>query len=115
MKTEVAENPTCGRFKVHLGCFWIPYRPPIAPYVRKASETLRKIVAVAYNVDAELVTGGPDWLDTDRFDIEAVPAQPVDATLSTSQEFRGVHEERRVSQYQCPCRLEPLLDEWRHG
>jgi uncharacterized protein (TIGR03435 family) len=33
--------------------------------------SLRKIVAAAHDVDAELVTGGPDWLDTDRFDIEA--------------------------------------------
>src|SRR5471032_571827 len=33
--------------------------------------TLRRIVAAVYNVDPELVTGGPDWLDTDHFDIEA--------------------------------------------
>jgi len=40
-------------------------------HIQFRNTTLRKIVAVAYNVDAELVTGGPDWLDTDRFDIEA--------------------------------------------
>jgi uncharacterized protein (TIGR03435 family) len=43
---------------------------------------LRKIAAAAYNVDAELVTGGPDWLGTDRFDIEA------HAALGSSQSDR---------------------------
>lgn len=33
--------------------------------------TARELIAVAYNVDKELVGGGPAWLDTDRFDIEA--------------------------------------------
>jgi len=40
-------------------------------HIQFRNTTLRKIAAAAYNVDAELVTGGPDWLDTDRFDIEA--------------------------------------------
>ena len=33
--------------------------------------TLRSIIATAYTVDLEHVTGGPSWLDDTRFDIEA--------------------------------------------
>ncbi|HKE22708.1 MAG TPA: TIGR03435 family protein [Bryobacteraceae bacterium] len=33
--------------------------------------TLRQLIAAAYDVDAELVTGGPGWLDTERFVLSA--------------------------------------------
>jgi uncharacterized protein (TIGR03435 family) len=36
--------------------------------------TLRKLIAAAYDVDIELVTGGPAWLDTERFDLSAKTA-----------------------------------------
>ena len=40
-------------------------------HVAFRNTTLKKLVAVAYGVDEELVSGGPAWLETDRFDIEA--------------------------------------------
>jgi uncharacterized protein (TIGR03435 family) len=36
--------------------------------------TLRKLIAAAYDVDIELVTGGPEWLDTERYDLSAKTA-----------------------------------------
>ena len=36
--------------------------------------TLRQLIAAAYDVDIELVTGGPAWLDTERFDLSAKTA-----------------------------------------
>jgi uncharacterized protein (TIGR03435 family) len=36
--------------------------------------TLRQLIAAAYDVDLELVTGGPAWLDTERFDLSATTA-----------------------------------------
>ncbi len=38
-------------------------------YFRNTS--LRKIIAAAYNLDPDLVAGGPEWLDAERLDIEA--------------------------------------------
>jgi uncharacterized protein (TIGR03435 family) len=44
--------------------------------------SLRKIIAVVYNLEEESVTGGPDWLDSDRLDIEA------EAAAASSQSAR---------------------------
>lgn len=38
-------------------------------YFRNVSP--RRIIAAAYNLDESLVTGGPDWLDSDRLDLVA--------------------------------------------
>jgi hypothetical protein len=40
--------------------------------------TLKMLIAAAYNVDRDRVTGGPDWLDSDHFDVAAnlAGAQP---------------------------------------
>lgn len=38
-------------------------------YFRNTS--LRQIIAAAYNLDQDLITGGPEWLDSERLDIEA--------------------------------------------
>src|SRR5205807_6634176 len=35
---------------------------------------LRKIVAAAYNIDEDLVTGGPEWINSDRFNVVAKAA-----------------------------------------
>jgi uncharacterized protein (TIGR03435 family) len=45
--------------------------------VRIVNETLKRCITSAYNVGPNQVVGGPDWLATDRFDIEAKPEQPV--------------------------------------
>ena len=33
--------------------------------------TLVDLIGTAWGVDADKVVGGPDWLDTDRFDVTA--------------------------------------------
>jgi uncharacterized protein (TIGR03435 family) len=39
--------------------------------VRARSVTLKVLMAVAYNVREENISGGPNWIETDRWDIEA--------------------------------------------
>jgi uncharacterized protein (TIGR03435 family) len=39
--------------------------------------TLRQLIVKAFGVRPERVAGGPDWVDTDRFDVEAIPAAGV--------------------------------------
>jgi uncharacterized protein (TIGR03435 family) len=47
-------------------------------FVRCTNVTLKRSIAGAYNVvGQERVLGGPDWADTDRFDIVARSAEPV--------------------------------------
>jgi len=41
------------------------------------NETLKRCIYNAYGVGPNQVVGGPDWLSTDRFNIEAKPEQPV--------------------------------------
>jgi len=38
--------------------------------------TLRSLMTVAYSVTDRQISGGPTWIDTDRFDIEAKAARP---------------------------------------
>ncbi len=45
--------------------------------------TMVDLIRVAYGVDAPNVTGGPAWLDTDRFDV--IAKAPPDATPETLQ------------------------------
>lgn len=56
-----------------------------AGYVRGRYElreaTLLDLIRTAWNVDADDVIGGPDWLDEDRFDVLA--AAPVNSTPET--------------------------------
>ncbi len=51
-------------------------------HIRLRNATLRTIIAAAYDVDESRVTGGPAWLDSDRFDITAKTAP------TTSKEVR---------------------------
>ncbi len=46
-------------------------------FMRCTNVTLKRSIAGAYNVGQERVLGGPDWTDTDRFDIVARSDQPV--------------------------------------
>jgi uncharacterized protein (TIGR03435 family) len=46
-------------------------------FMRCTNVTLKRSIAGAYNVIQERVLGGPDWADTDRFDIVARSDQPV--------------------------------------
>src|SRR5262245_34118330 len=51
-----------------------------APTFFRRSTSLRVLVADAYGVGQDRVTGGPSWIDTDRYDVEAsaggVPLTP---------------------------------------
>jgi uncharacterized protein (TIGR03435 family) len=40
-------------------------------------QTLKNLIAIAYRIKDAQVTGGPKWLDGDRFDINARAASPV--------------------------------------
>lgn len=56
--------------------------PPIAPgSCRFGKTTLKEIVAAAYAIPRSeferLIVGGPDWIDKDRFDIEAKADRPL--------------------------------------
>jgi uncharacterized protein (TIGR03435 family) len=46
-------------------------------FMRCTNVTLKRSIAGAYNVGQDRVLGGPDWADTDRFDIVARSEQPV--------------------------------------
>jgi uncharacterized protein (TIGR03435 family) len=49
-----------------------------AAFMRCTNVTLKRLIAGAYDVvGQERVLGGPDWADTDRFDIVARSDQPV--------------------------------------
>ncbi|HUA18168.1 MAG TPA: TIGR03435 family protein [Bryobacteraceae bacterium] len=41
--------------------------------------TIRMMIQVAYRVKAEQIVGGPAWLDTDRFDMDAKAEKPSSA------------------------------------
>jgi uncharacterized protein (TIGR03435 family) len=67
--------------------------------------TLKRCIMGAYNIGPQQVIGGPDWLDSERFDIAAKSDQPVsdDAVMMTmlqallSDRFKLVlHRETRI-------------------
>src|SRR5882757_2232167 len=39
--------------------------------------TLRAIIMIAYHIRAAAIIGGPGWIDSDRFEIDAKTAAPV--------------------------------------
>ncbi len=45
-------------------------------YVAEAA-TLKMMLTVAYRIRAEQITGGPDWINTDRFDMNAKAEKPA--------------------------------------
>lgn len=51
-------------------------------YVRVHEASLRKLIAVAYGLPDSAVTGGPSWVDSDRFEIVAqLTPSPRDSVL----------------------------------
>ena len=60
--------------------------------------TLRMLIDAAYKVDDSQVSGGPDWLNSERYDIEArIDKSVVDALEKLSPDQRGL-ERRRMAQ-----------------
>jgi uncharacterized protein (TIGR03435 family) len=41
------------------------------------NQTLKRCIQIAYALKAEQVSGGPEWIDSDRFDIDAKAEAPV--------------------------------------
>lgn len=55
------------------------------------SATMLDLVRTAYNVDADKVTGGPGWMDRDRFDILAkAPGDSFSPPSSTPEKMRAM-------------------------
>jgi uncharacterized protein (TIGR03435 family) len=55
-------------------------------YVRILNASLRKLIAVAYGISDSAVTGGPAWVDSDRFDIVTrLAPSPRDTVLRRLQ------------------------------
>ena len=53
--------------------------------------TLQQIISVAYGVERFQISGGPSWLPSERFDIEAkMDAATADALEKLSQDQRGL-------------------------
>ncbi len=48
--------------------------------VRYSNITLHLLIAIAYKFDSRLITGGPPWLDSDKYDVSAKmpPGTPKD-------------------------------------
>ncbi|MEP6621638.1 MAG: TIGR03435 family protein [bacterium] len=57
-------------------------------YVRVRNASVRQLVAAAYGIGDSAVTGGPAWVDVDRFDIVAgLAPSPKDSVLSRLQKL----------------------------
>jgi uncharacterized protein (TIGR03435 family) len=46
------------------------------------NQTVKQLLLEAHRVPAALLRGGPGWIDSERFDIDARPAMPVDGATS---------------------------------
>ena len=69
--------------------------------------TLKRCIMGAYGVGPSLIFGGPDWLDTDRFQIDAKTAEPTEKdnefmamlqTLLAERFHLAIHRETRTVQ-----------------
>jgi bla regulator protein blaR1 len=70
---EAAPTPTYAGGKTHM------VRMMMAPNKFDARNvTLRAVIQEAYGVQANQITGGPDWLDTATYDIHATTNRPED-------------------------------------
>lgn len=56
--------------------------------------TLKRCIMGAYGLGPHLIAGGPDWLDSDRFEIVAKSEQPDDGDAELMQMLRTLMAER---------------------
>ena len=68
---EVASIRPSSPEEVGAGC------PTTPGLVRCTSVTLKRCIVGAYVIGADRVLGGPDWIDTDHFDITARASEPI--------------------------------------
>src|SRR5689334_5367374 len=76
MAVDVHPSPPGRRMSVHMARNSGPLMADGLFQMRNA--TMLDIISAAYSVDSHKVTGGPQWLDWDRFDINALT--PADST-----------------------------------
>ena len=80
--------------------------------------SLNDLVTFAYSVQVKQVVGGPGWMDSDRYDIDAHPDQPgtpnveqmrsmVRKLLADRFKLKFHHEKRDLSAY--------VLTRWEDG
>jgi uncharacterized protein (TIGR03435 family) len=62
--------------------------------IRAENVTLKRCMMGAWSIGPNQIVGGPDWLNTDRFEIEARADQPVDDDAVLSVLLRGILAER---------------------
>ena len=96
-----AQRPDFGRFeaasvKVNNNNPQVPLRLMIGPANRvyAARVDLRQVIWTAYEVDRLQVVGGPDWIDTARFDIDAVAPMGITERGSLLTMLRRLLEDR---------------------
>jgi uncharacterized protein (TIGR03435 family) len=56
--------------------------------------TLRRCIQGAYAIGPNLIFGGPDWLDKERFQIDAKTADPTNGDAAIMQALQGLLAER---------------------
>ena len=50
---------------------------PETGHLRVTNATLKSLIRAAWNIQNDQISGGPKWLDTDRYDIEARTSGPI--------------------------------------
>jgi uncharacterized protein (TIGR03435 family) len=65
---SVKRNTSGGDWDTHSG-------PPESAGFRANNPTLKMLIKIAYRVKDSQISGGPGWIDSDRYDIAARPAE----------------------------------------
>ena len=75
---------------------------PSAGQVRVVNETLRQVIRSAYGFEINRILGGPEWIDADRFDIQARAAAAVER-----EELMAMVRTLLVDRFRLVARVEP--------
>jgi uncharacterized protein (TIGR03435 family) len=64
------------------------------------ASTLKMMIYFAYGVPMSQISGGPDWVDKERYDINAIPPDdsPTRTAPQSSVQFRPTDEQRKMLQ-----------------
>jgi uncharacterized protein (TIGR03435 family) len=76
--------------------------------------TLKTLIILAYKVREFQVTGGPGWITSDRFDIDARPEQPSEAEDLSADSRQSTDQQRKTRADMVKARLQVLLEERGH-
>ena len=67
--------------------------------LRIVNASLKDIISMAYDVDRRQITGGPDWVNSERFDILATSPQRSDDETLTRQRMQTLLSSDSVSPF----------------